>query len=107
MGRDGKIVQFSSYFVNKLKEISLRHPQLLQGPFGLGAMVGCKVFDGSAQKSKIFLRKLFEAGVIAFVAGKSPARVRFLLPIGAVRLEDIDVASGIIEQTLIKLSSEI
>ena len=103
LGKNGRIMKLSEYFVLRLKDISSRHNGVLKGPYGLGAMIGCSVFDGSAEKSKIFLQELFEAGVVAFVAGRSPVRVRFLMPMGAVTVKDIDTVSKIIEKTLVKM----
>jgi 4-aminobutyrate aminotransferase-like enzyme len=105
LGKTGKIEQCSKRFIGNLEKISQRHPDWVKGPFGIGAMVGFTVFDGSAEVSRIFLKSLFEEGVLGFVAGKSPYRIRFLMPIGAVTPNDIDKVSAIIEKT-IKLMKE-
>ena len=76
------------------------YPDWIQGPFGLGVMIGFSVFDGSEKITKGFLHQLFKNGVIAFNAGHSPTRVRFLLPVGAVTFEDIDQVCRIIMGTL-------
>lgn len=107
LGENGKIMQLGNYFRSQLEDISRRNPQLLKGPFGLGAMVGVTVFEGDPNKTKIFLQDLFEAGVIAFSAGQIPARLRFLMPMGAVTKRDIDVVSKIIEQTLVKTAANL
>lgn len=102
-GKEGKIEKMRDIFVGELEAMSRRNPGLIQGPYGVGVMVAFTVFDGSAEKTKAFVRKLFENGVIAFVAGKRPMRVRFLIPVGAVREEDIVEVCKIIEKTLIGL----
>src|SRR5690606_30147194 len=38
LGEDGKIMQMRNSFVTKLKDIHQRHPELIQGPWGMGAM---------------------------------------------------------------------
>jgi len=63
-------------------------------------MVGMSVFKGDFEKSKAFTFKLFENGVMGFIAGANPTRVRFLVPLGAVTTDDIDNVCNIIEQTL-------
>ncbi len=63
-------------------------------------MVAFTALDGSGDKSKQFLNRLFEAGVIAFPAGSNPTRVRMLPPLLAITDDEIDAACGVIEQVL-------
>jgi 4-aminobutyrate aminotransferase-like enzyme len=100
-GPEGRIVQIHNRFVNLLKKIAGRHPQLVSGPYGLGGMIAFTPFDGHAPRVVRFVHNLFEAGVMAFIAGTSPMRVRFLIPAAAVTDEDIDAVAQIIEQTLL------
>jgi acetylornithine aminotransferase len=46
------------------------------------------------------VHRLFDAGVLSFIAGEHPTRVRLLVPAGAVTNEDIDHVINIIEETL-------
>ena len=64
----------------------------------------CRDSDGSAAAAREFVQALFDAGVIAFVAGANPTRVRFLLPAGAIDEKDIDVVCGILENTLVEFA---
>ena len=48
-----------------------------------------------------FVQELFHAGVISFVAGSHPTRVRFLIPAGVMTLEDVDSVMSIVEKTLV------
>lgn len=100
LGKDGKINRIHDYFANKLNGLNEKFPDKIQGPWGLGAMIGMTLFKGDAEKSKEFTFKLFENGVLSFIAGASPTRVRFLLPIGAVTEKDIDNVCEIIETTI-------
>ncbi|VAX35928.1 Succinylornithine transaminase [hydrothermal vent metagenome] len=100
LGKDGKVMRYGEYFRSCLKKLSEKYPNKIKGPFGLGAMVGFTVFDGSVEKTKGFLTALYEAGVIGFMAGKEPARVRFLMPIGAVTEKDIESVCELIEKVL-------
>lgn len=107
LGKKGKVARLSDHFRNRLQEIAKRHPQILEGPFGLGAMIGMTAFKGSPEHNKIFLQTLFRNGVMAFQAGRNPTRVRFLIPVAAVTAKDIDVAGKVIEHTLIEVNQKI
>ncbi len=104
LGENGKIEKFHQHFKGNLEKIAKKHPEKLSGPFGIGAMVAMTVFNGDEAKSKNFTIKLFENGVLSFMAGSSPTRVRFLMPIMAVEMKHIDEVCAIIEKTLIELA---
>lgn len=53
-------------------------------------MVALTAFGGAAEPTKLFLKQLYEAGVIAFPAGSHPMRVRMLPPLLVIRDEEID-----------------
>lgn len=101
-GPKGKINQLHDHFAKQLDELSQRHPHLIRGPFGIGCMIAFTPYDGDAQKVTDFVLRLFDAGVISFIAGSNPTRVRFLIPAGAITHKDIDTAIKIIEDTLLK-----
>ncbi len=106
-GPAGKIFQLHAHFKKCLKAIEKRHPAWVSGPFGIGAMIALTVFDGNLETTKKFLHSLFEAGVMGFYAGMDPARVRFLIPVGVVSIEDIDNVSAIVEKTLAEVAATI
>ncbi|MEW6530359.1 MAG: aminotransferase class III-fold pyridoxal phosphate-dependent enzyme [Thermodesulfobacteriota bacterium] len=103
-GPDGRIARLHKHFVSRLHQIAERHPQLLTGPYGVGAMIACTPFQGEAEKVKKFMHELFDAGVIAFYCGSSVTRVRFLIPVGAVTFDDIDRVTEIVEATLVQVA---
>lgn len=103
-GPDGKIARFHQHFVNRLEDIQKRHPELITGPFGFGAMIAFTPLDGHPETVKQFIQALFQAGVMSFYGGADLTRVRFLIPVGAVTFEDIDTVAEIIEQTLVKMA---
>jgi len=102
-GPNGKIAEVNHYFIQNLENLHSRHPDLIRGPFGLGAMVAFTPYAGESKDTITLAHALFEAGVIVFIAGRNPCRIRMLPPIGAISLEDIDNVMAIIEKTLIKL----
>lgn len=101
-GPKGRIAQIHDRFVAHFHAIASRHPQLISGPFGEGCLIAFTPFDGHVQRVIRFVHALFEAGVISFIAGSHPTRVRFLVPAGAVTDEDIDQVAMIVEQTLLR-----
>lgn len=99
-GADGRNDAIHARFVKHFEEIRAAHPDWITGPWGRGGMVALTVFDGSADRTKQFLRELFDRGVIAFPAGSHPTRVRMLPPLLAIRDEDIDATCTLIAQVL-------
>ena len=73
-----------------MQKLAQKYPEKIEGPWGIGAMVGMTLFKGNLEKSKEFTFKLFDNGVLSFIAGAAPTRVRFLVPAGAVTEQDID-----------------
>jgi acetylornithine/N-succinyldiaminopimelate aminotransferase len=105
-GPHGKIQQIHDQFVSHFKQIQERHPGIIHGPFGVGTMIGFTLLDGDNQKTAKFVQDLFQAGVMSFVAGTNPTRVRFLVPVGVLTSKHIEDAMQIIEATLIKTAQQ-
>lgn len=102
-GPEGKNAKLHSCFVKGLESIAARHPGLLSGPFGIGAMIAFTPFDGNIKKVTQCIHALFDAGVISFICGSAPARIRFLPPVGVLSEHHIADALEIVEQTLLTL----
>lgn len=100
-GPEGKIMQIHRHFVKNLTHLSEQHPLHIQGPFGLGTMIAFTPFDGSTERTIRLVHALFDAGVMSFIAGTNPTRIRFLVPAGVVTFEDIDIVTKIIKETLL------
>jgi acetylornithine aminotransferase len=60
--------------------------------------------NGSSEAAKTMVEKMFHAGLMSFVAGSDPTRIRFLPPPGITTLAHIDMACDIIEKVLHDLS---
>ena len=67
-------------------------------------MIAFTPFDGSKAVTKTLLQVLFDEGVITFIAGENPSRIRLLVPVGAVKMEDVDVVIHIIERSMAKVA---
>ena len=63
-------------------------------------MIGMTLFKGDTAKSKDFSFRLFDNGVLSFIAGAAPTRVRFLVPAGIATEKDIEMVCELIEKTL-------
>ena len=99
-GPDGKNVRFHQRFEAGLKAIGTKHPGSINGPFGVGGMIAFTPFDGSMKRAKEMVNQMYEAGLMSFIAGSNPTRIRFLIPIGSVTEGQIDLALGIIESVV-------
>lgn len=103
-GPDGKIVQLHTHFTKRLEEIQQRHPEWIKGPWGIGAMIAFTPFKGESAKSIELAKGLFEDGLMSFIAGTNPTRIRFLIPAGVITKKDIDEAVVILEKTLARFA---
>jgi acetylornithine/succinyldiaminopimelate/putrescine aminotransferase len=101
-GPQGKISKIQDYFASKLQNLARSYPHHIEGPFGLGAMVGMTLLGGDPERVAKFAQDLFDAGIIGFTAGANPTRFRFLPPVGALTIEDINIAMDIFEKTLVR-----
>jgi acetylornithine aminotransferase len=106
-GPGGRITKLYDHFANRLQNLSERYPGWVTGPFGIGAMIALTPFDGRPEQARALLQALFKNGVMAFVAGTAPARVRFLMPLGVVTGSDIDAVCRILENTLAEVADAV
>lgn len=101
-GSNGKLIHLHAHFEEHFNRLEKQWPNRIRGPYGIGAMVIFTPFDGETQRVARFVQDLFQAGVISFVAGSHPTRVRFLIPAGVMTLEDVDAVMQIVETVLIQ-----
>ncbi|MEW4564492.1 aminotransferase class III-fold pyridoxal phosphate-dependent enzyme [Bremerella sp. JC770] len=100
-GPDGRIAEIHQRFVARFEAIHAQAPDRISGPWGIGGMVAFTPLDGSPEAAKKVLHALYEAGVIAFVAGAGPARVRFLPPFLSLTDDEIESVCDIVERVLL------
>jgi len=96
-GHEGKIVKLHHHFAEGLKNLETAYPDKISGPFGIGAMIAFTPYGGEREKVLLFVRKLFDKGVISFIAGSKLTRCRFLVPAVTLTEKDIDEVLSIIE----------
>lgn len=97
-GEGGKLDRLHTRFVESIEKANTEFGGRLRGPYGIGGMWAFTLDSGEPSRTKAFVQHLFDHGVMSFMAGSSPARVRFLPPILSITEEDIDqVFSRIVE----------
>lgn len=83
-GKSGKVAKLHGAFKKGLTALSEKYPSTVSGPFGIGSMVALTPFSGDRELVLALLHDLFDVGILAFLTGGAPARLRFLLPIGGL-----------------------
>ena len=104
-GVDGKNQKFHDQFARRLEAIGKAHPGAIRGPYGVGGMIAFTPFDGSMKKAKELVGHLYDAGLMSFIAGGNPTRVRFLIPLGSVTEAHIELAGDIVERVISQMHS--
>jgi acetylornithine aminotransferase len=99
-GEGGKNMQIGEKFTKKLQALHQKYPDKINGPYGLGAMCAFTPLDGSSEKATALVKALFENGVMSFIAGANPTRVRFLVPAGVLTEKHLDEVIAILEETI-------
>jgi len=105
-GPSGRNQQLHDHFVAGIQAVAKKYPGAIAGPHGMGGMVALTPFDGKPEDSSELTRRLFDAGLMSFMAGGSPARVRFLMPIGCVTNDHLDLACQILDQVIGEMVAE-
>ena len=103
-GSQGQNVVRHEYFVSQLNSLAEKYPALIRGPFGEGMMIAFTPGDGSADQAKQLMMTMYEVGLLGFVCGSDPTRIRFLPPPATTTNEHIDAAISLLETSLLKFS---
>lgn len=99
-GPQGRMKKIEEQFKKHFDELSKKYPGKINGPYGVGAMVAFTYEDGSQDKTIQFAKKLFDHGLITFIAGSNPIRIRMLPPALVLSDESLNHACRIIEECL-------
>ncbi len=105
-GIEGRNMQLHACFQAGLERIAERLPGAVSGPFGLGGMVAFTPFKGELERAKEMVHRMYHAGLMSFIAGSNPVRIRFLMPLGSVEEHHIDLACQVIEHVAEEMSAE-
>ncbi len=101
-GKSSENMRRYETYVNRMKSIAAKYPGKISGPYGLGMMFAFTPCDGSDALAGKMVHELYEAGLMSFLAGHDPARIRFLPPPGVTTDADIQQACDIIEEVVRK-----
>ena len=99
-GEGGENVRRHQVYAARMQQMAQRYPGKVNGPFGCGMMFAMTPADGSEQLATRMVNMLYEAGLMSFLAGHDPARIRFLPPPGITTDADIHAACDIIESVI-------
>ena len=99
-GENGRISEIESSFLTHLGHLSKTSCQgKINYLGGVGTMIAFEVGDASKEITINFIKKLYDNGIIVFMAGSNPSRVRMLLPV-CLSDEHINEIFRIIEMTV-------
>lgn len=99
-GPAGRNMAIHKRFATGLAQIRADMPDRLAGPWGLGAMIACTPLGGERERVIALAKACFNAGLICFIAGAEPMRLRFLPPLGVVTDGQIDAGLAIFAKCL-------
>jgi acetylornithine aminotransferase len=99
-GPEGQNMKLAAYFQQGLQRLSQRYPDRVRGPFGEGLMVAFTPGDGSPEFAKQLMMRLFDVGLLGFVCGGGPTRIRFLPPPAVTTTNHIDHALELLDKGL-------
>lgn len=99
-GEQGENMRRHQVFVDRMQTLCQKYPTKIAGPHGCGMMLAFTPGDGSNEFATKMVYDLYHAGLMGFVAGSNPTRIRFLPPPGITTDEDIHIACDILEKVL-------
>ena len=100
VGAGGHNTVLSGNFQERLVDLHDKYPNQIRGPFGEGMMVAMTIGDGSLDVAKRTMMRMFDCGLLGFISGGGPTRIRFLPPPAITTNEHIDHAISILDSVL-------
>ncbi len=106
-GENGQNMARHQYFVSRLESLHQKYPNLIRGPYGEGMMIAFTPGDGSFNQAKVLMETMYDIGILGFVCGADPVRIRFLPPPAITTNDHIDAAIDLLDQSLQKFASDL
>ncbi|WP_238383140.1 aminotransferase class III-fold pyridoxal phosphate-dependent enzyme [Rubripirellula obstinata] len=103
-GENSQNMARHEYFVSRLESLQQKYPDLIRGPYGEGMMIAFTPGDGSFDQAKTLMETMYEIGILGFVCGADPVRIRFLPPPAITTNDHIDAAIELLDQSLQKFA---
>lgn len=99
-GDEGANARRHQYFSAGLQRLGEKYPGTVNGPFGIGMMIAFTPGDGSPDTAKQWMSIMFEQGLLGFVCGNNPTRIRFLPPPAITTGAHIDQALALLDRSI-------
>ncbi|TWU63439.1 aspartate aminotransferase family protein [Crateriforma conspicua] len=99
-GQDGENMKRHHYFARQLQSLADKYPGKISGPFGEGMMIAFTPGGGSFDEAKSLMDQMYQAGLLGFVCGSAPTRLRFLPPPATTTPQHIDAAVALLDRCL-------
>ncbi|EMI41494.1 aminotransferase class III-fold pyridoxal phosphate-dependent enzyme [Rhodopirellula sp. SWK7] len=106
-GTDGMNMANHQYFATQLEQLAAKHDGLIRGPYGEGMMIGFTPGDGSLDQAKLLMGILYDLGLLGFLCGAAPVRMRFLPPPAITTTAHIDAAIALLDQGLTQMKAKL
>jgi 4-aminobutyrate aminotransferase-like enzyme len=100
LGQGGREKQLETRTRDHLERLSRTRPAEISEVDGVGAMIAFRFGDGSLNKTRKFIRRCFDAGLVLYHGGHEPACVRLFLPAGVLTDDELSEAFTIMERCL-------
>ncbi len=102
-GEKGRISEIEHTFLSRFEHLMKTSCSgKIRWAGGVGTMIAYEVGDSSKEITMKYIRALFDKGIICFMAGNEPTRVRMLLPL-SLTPEHIEEIFRVIETTVLEV----
>jgi 4-aminobutyrate aminotransferase-like enzyme len=99
-GPEGREKQLERLTREHLERLSSKHPGVISAVDGVGAMLAFRIGEGALDKTRKFIQRCFEAGLVLYYGGHDPVCIRLFLPAGVVTDEELADAFAIMDRCL-------
>ncbi|MAE94184.1 MAG: acetylornithine aminotransferase [Deltaproteobacteria bacterium] len=106
LGPEGRVAVLARRVERRLESLEKRMPHAVGPRSGIGAMQAFVPWGGNPEVVNAVIRKAFEEGLLVFGAGRSPMKVRMLLPVNTTD-EELEQGFAILEKALGQVAEEL
>jgi len=100
LGPQGRERQLEQLTRQHLERLARAQPGIISEVDGVGAMIAFRIGDGALDKTREFIRRCFDSGLVLYYGGHHPACVRLFLPAGVLTDDELGEAFAIMERCL-------